>query len=71
MQMMTEGVLRPIIMTPLVKEVLHSASDTGATTAELELKYPEYNLANFDEEVWLRHDAKSALNKDTSDGLTE
>jgi broad specificity phosphatase PhoE len=69
MQIMTEGVLRPVIMTPLVSEVLRTASDTGSTYAELKLKYPEYNLANFDEEVWWRHDADKAVNEDNADVL--
>jgi hypothetical protein len=58
LQIMTGGLEKPGVMTPLVREIQQYQSDIGEPYSTLKYKYPDYNLKHFDEEVGWNNDDK-------------
>mmetsp|Transcript_32689 Transcript_32689/g.56859 ORF Transcript_32689/g.56859 Transcript_32689/m.56859 type:complete len:198 (-) Transcript_32689:1074-1667(-) len=55
MELMTEGIERPVVITPLVKELQKYSCDMGLGLQALKAKYPYYSLEEFDQEIWWKH----------------
>jgi broad specificity phosphatase PhoE len=58
MQIMTAGLEKPVVMTPLVREIQLYQSDIGEPYSTLKAKYPDYDLKHFDDDIWWNHSDK-------------